>query len=917
MYILSLLCVSFLCSTINDAACTKSSDALTHKVCYRKGYETASSVKTAYDTTIDGFSHLSTHGYTFGVRDCVKETDDTTPEIPTAILTDHDCFSCCIATVTSNVDSVEYTKWRLLYTINENIIPDFTDNLTTNSPSPPSYIYYASSAIDTTCSSSKCTSCNFINTPHICDYPLPSNLTDPFIVSLWLDTTNEMVTFYFGSDDINGWLALGIGPMDTKGDAIILSDPFPQNSMAPYIGEWILNDHHNLPPTPDPTVVITADSAQGLIGSGDTFYVDTYFVNAKRSYTNNQNYDTITEQFTDETESITVYAAWSTSNIWAVSDHGPSNRIPETDILITPADPDTKWCSAVIDCASTVNDCCIFLSSPSPTAAPTDNPTAPTKPPTYFPTNNPTNNPTHTPTSNPTLIPTNMPTTQPTTALPTEYPTQRPTISPTTPTNMPTNQPTDATETPTRNPSAKPTHDPTLPPSNAPSVSPSETPTDSPSSSPTFDPWTLVVMKNQQDINNLEQTYQTVVTLFSMVFGSTALAAFVDAKFVRSNDYFKISQITGIALQALDMLSDCFFSVNVSYRNKIDSTYFLPLLLSIFFIVVPATMTIVQLYMHSTKHWTRSSDQVRGWLASKSKALYLISIFCGNSFVAVSLVNSYIFKLNFFDMGLTDKELSAFGYKRVYSVVLLENVPQVLLQCWFLYSLKEFDDPITISSIVFSLISIIVSVLSMLMQKSLTNSQGYVEITMKVTGTPVTQNAKNCKTMKQKLSKDLAAAVGGHSSAVEIIKPTAIPGGFAVTLNFYFGDLKGSFYKIKYAEILLAAQNDGGLQEIFKQGWKLKDTPIVEIISHHEVQSKVEQKRSKKDKNTLTKSVVSHQAKNVEMTQIDTNYDDDKLPVGDKKPNVDDEIDDNGNRKGITSPNKGYGKILMGGQEDY
>merc|ERR1712154_62495 len=81
-------------------------------------------------------------------------------------------------------------------------------------------------------------------------------------------------------------------------------------------------------------------------------------------------------------------------------------------------------------------------------------------------------------------------------------------------------------------------------------------------------------------------------------------------------------------------------------------------------------------------------------------------------FAAIPLLNSYLFQLNVFDMGLTDRELKKFGTKRVYSIVLMENLPQIVLQTWFLLlSSDNGSNLIAISSMVLSLISIIVSIM--------------------------------------------------------------------------------------------------------------------------------------------------------------------------------------------------------------
>eukprot|EP01083_Nonionella_stella_P263988 896061_1 len=144
------------------------------------------------------------------------------------------------------------------------------------------------------------------------------------------------------------------------------------------------------------------------------------------------------------------------------------------------------------------------------------------------------------------------------------------------------------------------------------------------------------------------------------------------------------------------------------WRN-INPIYTIVLILSVTFVIVPCAFTILQLILHSRKHWFDSSDKVRGWLASRSNMLYFASIITGSSFTAVSLCNKHL------------------------------NIPQLALQSYFIYSLGGLDGLITLSSIVFSLLSIIVSILSMHMftQRSISRVQGTVSISMAVTGSAV------------------------------------------------------------------------------------------------------------------------------------------------------------------------------------
>merc|ERR1712019_285348 len=99
-------------------------------------------------------------------------------------------------------------------------------------------------------------------------------------------------------------------------------------------------------------------------------------------------------------------------------------------------------------------------------------------------------------------------------------------------------------------------------------------------------------------------------------------------------------------------------------------------------------------------------------------------------------MNSSLLGLEFFMMGLTKKQLIAFKTQRIYSVILLENIPQFALQIWYMVELEEANG-IAIASCIFSAISIVVTILSMTVQQHLIKSQEYTVITIEVVGKSV------------------------------------------------------------------------------------------------------------------------------------------------------------------------------------
>ena len=80
------------------------------------------------------------------------------------------------------------------------------------------------------------------------------------------------------------------------------------------------------------------------------------------------------------------------------------------------------------------------------------------------------------------------------------------------------------------------------------------------------------------------------------------------------------------------------------------------------------------------------NDKAREWLIKYSKFLYIASVLTGSSFSAVEIVNSSIFGLSWFEMGLSHKQVVAFKTQRIYSVILLEVTCTQLMYIYLFFS---------------------------------------------------------------------------------------------------------------------------------------------------------------------------------------------------------------------------------------
>eukprot|EP01083_Nonionella_stella_P049259 131332_1 len=458
--------------------------------------------------------------------------------------------------------------------------------------------------------------------------------------------------------------------------------------------------------------------------------------------------------------------------------------------------------------------------SPHPTPSPTPRPTPhPTPSPTPSPSPAPTNAPTYAPTMTPTRAPTVPPTHQPTDA-----PIRAPTV--------PTISPTDA---PTRSPTATPTRTPTLSPTHAPTVSPTR--------APTFAPSLYAKLIDNKQGTTTRGISSLAITIFIMsAFLAFALVSLVDAKCLRRNDYFLVFNIVGAALDVCDTVLDILFALNLTlYFNETKSIQFLvAAIASYVFIIFPITYSIIQLVMKSRKWW-ETDDDIRSWWTDNSKVLYLLSICTGSSYTAVEIVNCNAFQLDVFTMGLKKPQRIQFNTKRVYGIVLCENIPQVGIQIWYLTTVGL--DLTALLSIIFSLISIVTATLTICTQKTLIRNQEFEKISFHISGEEIVPSVSTkIKGIKSKIALLLGIS---RVKLIEIPRAKLVSGGtggLKFEIYLFINNIESN--DLDYAKVMKEALENGKLMHIFQEEWDLTATVNISNLEFEYIESRIQQKES-------------------------------------------------------------------------
>ena len=137
---------------------------------------------------------------------------------------------------------------------------------------------------------------------------------------------------------------------------------------------------------------------------------------------------------------------------------------------------------------------------------------------------------------------------------------------------------------------------------------------------------------------------------------------------------------------------------------------------------------------------------------------------------------------------------------------------------------------------VFSVLSIVISILTMISQRSIARSRDYVSVEFDVKGPTIVSNMGRCKNLKNKLQLQMSSLIGIEKELVEIVKPKQIKQGLRITVNFNINNTRAIDMNIE--KDINKADSTGDIAKIMKESWNLSEEPRIENIEYSKYESK-------------------------------------------------------------------------------
>ncbi len=168
-------------------------------------------------------------------------------------------------------------------------------------------------------------------------------------------------------------------------------------------------------------------------------------------------------------------------------------------------------------------------------------------------------------------------------------------------------------------------------------------------------------------------------------------------------------------------------------------------------------------------------------------------------------------------------------------------MPQLCLQIWFALISHGSIDTIVYASMIFSVLSIIVSLLSLVSQRTIIRNRHYVSIHYDITGNITSSDLKKFTRQSTEIKLQSALLLGVDRNVLEIIRPSIIQSGVRVHINVSVSKTKSIDMNIP--KIMDGSQKSGKLAEIVQQAWSLNHAPVISNmnIEQHESEERKQQ----------------------------------------------------------------------------
>eukprot|EP01083_Nonionella_stella_P132036 401398_1 len=325
------------------------------------------------------------------------------------------------------------------------------------------------------------------------------------------------------------------------------------------------------------------------------------------------------------------------------------------------------------------------------------------------------------------------------------------------------------------------------------------------------------------------------------------VGAMITARVTKA-DNFVYSAVAVFVVHSIDVFSDVLFCISIWTDHALvadeanNQSFLLLAICSLIFIVAPMCKNFYDLiqFQRETQDDPLHGDRYRAWLNSFGTTLLLFALISGSTFGTMKLMNSNLLGLRMFSMGLCISHLRDYHSYRMVNVVLMENLPQLIIQIAFTSVLTEAVPPISILAAVTSILSIIVAVVDHFSKKELSKQAVPSELfTFQITSNEISSKPSKYRNRQRKVIKGISKILVIDPAAIEIltIDEYSDEMGDGLVVHFLITTLKKKGYEMH--QMLKDSIVNGSMARNMSKAWQLhpNDAPSITHLRLLQIES--------------------------------------------------------------------------------
>eukprot|EP01084_Bolivina_argentea_P051431 94606_1 len=194
---------------------------------------------------------------------------------------------------------------------------------------------------------------------------------------------------------------------------------------------------------------------------------------------------------------------------------------------------------------------------------------------------------------------------------------------------------------------------------------------------------------------------------------------------------FEVVHFVNFFYNLYDFITDIMVSINIMNQlngyDGLNVSYLIMFIVSILSIILPSMLNIFELNK-SIKKWIKTDGSTTIWISRYVHSLYLSSVIIGNNQVSVKFFSCNFLKLDFFSLNVKHSRMIELQNSQ-YKISFMENIPQFIIEIWYLLYSHSFYD-VALVSVIFNFLSMVVTVFTCRTQRDIIQQNALQNVEM-------------------------------------------------------------------------------------------------------------------------------------------------------------------------------------------